>query len=268
MDTQGDIEDGSFGQHRAWSPTLQNGGEASREQDEFIVLLAQEIRTNLQVMLGFTQLMQRDQKEPLPERQGERVLRVLAAGDHLLHLVDDACALSRIQSGQMPVTIQGVDVHRVFQRVRAELEPLAVSRKLELAIATPCAPRPHVAADPRGLTEILLKLAANAIAYNKPHGTVTLQVSSIGSVRLRISVIDTGIGIPLEEQHKLFRPFPRVARPTPSAEGSGLGLATCRRLAASMGGSVGYCSVPDQGSEFWVELPVHVGADAAVIPEA
>lgn len=261
----GETKGGSLGQQRASARTLQDGSEASREQDEFVALLTQEIRTNLQVMLGFTQLMQRDQKEPLAERQGERVLRILAAGDHLRHLVDDACALSRIQSGQMPVTIQVVDVLGVFQRVRAELEPVAVSRKLELATVSSSVPRPHVAADPQGLTEILLKLAANAIAYNKPHGRVTLQVSSIGSGRLRISVIDTGIGIPLEEQHKLFRPFPRVARPTPAAEGSGLGLVTCRRLAGSMGGGIGCRSVPDQGSEFWVDLPMHPGEPVAVI---
>jgi signal transduction histidine kinase len=68
MSTQGDIEGGAWGQQRASSRTLQDGGAARREQDEFVVLLAQEIRTNLQSLLGFTQLMQRDQKEPLPER--------------------------------------------------------------------------------------------------------------------------------------------------------------------------------------------------------
>lgn len=266
MSTRGEIEGGWLGQHRSRAP--QDGAAASREQNDFLVLLAQEIRTNLQAMLGFAQLMQRDQKVAPPDRQGERVRRILDAGAHLLHLVDDACALSRVQSGQVPVTLQAVDVLYVFQRVRAELEPLAVSRKLELAIVTSSVPRPRAAADPWGFTEIVMKLAANAIAYNKPQGKVTLQVSSIGSGRLRISVIDTGIGIPREEQHKLFRPFPRVPRPTPDAEGSGLGLATCQRLAAAMGGSVGCRSVPDQGSEFWLELPVFPGEALAVIPEA
>jgi signal transduction histidine kinase len=269
MSTRGEIEGGWLGQHRDWSRALQDAGAvASREQDEFVVLLAQEIRTNLQAMLGFAQLMQRDQKEPLADRQGERARCILDAGDHLLHLVDDACALSRIQTGQMPVTIQAVDVLHVFQRVRAELEPLAVSRKLELAIVSSSVPCPHVAADPWGVTEIVLKLAANAIAYNKPQGKVTLQVSPIASARLRISVIDTGIGIGVDEQRKLFRPFPHVARERPGGEGAGLALATCRRLAVSMGGSVGCRSVPDQGSEFWVDLPAHPGAAVAVIPEA
>jgi signal transduction histidine kinase len=266
MSTRGEIEGGWLGQHR--SRALQDGAAASGEQNDFVVLLAQEIRTNLQAMLGFAQLMQRDQKEPLPDRQAERARRILDAGAHLLHLVDDACALSRIQSGQVPVTIQAVDVLHVFQRVRAELEPVAVSRKLELAIVTSSVPRPHVAADPWSVTEIVLKLAANAIAYNKPQGKVTLQVSSIASARLRISVIDTGIGIGLEEQRKLFRPFPHVARERPGGDGAGLGLATCRRLAAAMGGSVGCRSVPDQGSEFWLELPVFPSEAVTVTPEA
>jgi signal transduction histidine kinase len=227
--------------------------------DEFVALLTEELRTNLQAMLGFTQLMQRDQKEPLPERQRERVRRVLDAGEHLIRVLDDACALSRLQSGQIPIVIQAVDVNRLFERVRAELEPVAVSRKLELVIGNSPVKTPRVSADPRGLTEILLKLAGNAIIYNKPHGRVMFQVSPASVARLRISVIDTGIGIPLEEQQKLFRPFPRVARPSASSEGAGLGLVTCRRLAAGMGGSIDFRSAPDRGSQFWVDLPVFAG---------
>ncbi len=244
-------------QRRARPLTPRDSGDAGDEHDAFVALLTQKLRTNLQAMLGFTQLMQRDQTDPLPERQRKRADRVIAAGDQLLHVLDSAHALSRIEAGEVPVTIHAVDVLRVFQRVRVEVEPAAVSRKLELLINTSGAPLPEVAADSRAFTEILLKLAANAIAYNKPHGSVTFRASPRGSAHLRISVIDTGIGVPLGEQHKLFHPFPHLARSTPGIEGVGLGLVTCQRLAALMCGSVGCRSVPDHGSEFWVELPIY-----------
>jgi len=229
------------------------------DTDQFVGLLTEELRTNLQAVLGFTQLMQRDHTEPLPERQRERVRRVLDAGERLLRVLDDAGALWRIQSNQIPMAVRSVEVNRIFQRVRAELEAIAVSRKLELVIDGSALTVPEVAADARGLTEILLKLTANAIAYSKPHGRVTLRVAPVAFARLRISVIDTGIGIPLEEQQKLFRPFPRVARPSRCSEGAGLGLATCQRLAALMNGTVGCHSIPDRGSEFWIELPAYQG---------
>lgn len=246
---------------------LRDPASTNSEPNEFVARLTEEVRTNLQAMLGFTQLMQRDQKEPLPERQRERARQILEAGDRLLHMLDEAAVLSRTHWEQFDMKTQAVDVLRVFQRVRAELEPLAVSRKLELVLGSSLPPPPLVAADPWGVTEILLKLAANAIAYNKPRGSVRLQVSPIPPARVRISVIDTGIGVPFEEQHKLFQPFPHVAGQSRCMGGAGLGLATCRRLATLMGGSVGCRSVPDQGSEFWLELPAHPQSAAASLQE-
>jgi signal transduction histidine kinase len=252
-------------------PSAPDSPDAPRDHEhdaDFLRRLTQELRTNLQAMLGFTQLMQRDQKQPLPERQRERARQVIDAGDRLLHMLDGAGLLSRLRAGEVAMTTQAVDVHRVFERVRTELEPAAVSRKLELAVGSSLVPRPLVLADAWGLTEILLKFVANAIIYNKPHGSVTLQVSPIAPAQLRISVIDTGIGIPFEEQHKLFLPFPRLARPIPSPEGAGLALAACRHLAVLMGGSVGCRSVPDQGSEFWVDLPMPSGGGTASLTPA
>lgn len=222
-------------------------------------LLTEELRTHLQAVLGFTQLMQQDPKEPLAERQRERARRVLDAGERLLHVLDDAGAAWGIGPNQVPMVLQAVDVRRVFERVRAELEPAAASRKIALIIDGSSSAAPQVVADERRLDEILLKLAANAIAYNEPGGRVTLRVSSVSFSRLRISVVDTGIGIPLEEQQKLFRPFPHIFRPSLCngvVEGVGLGLATSRRLAGQMGGTVGFHSIPERGSEFWVDLPV------------
>lgn len=220
-------------------------------------MLSQELRTNLQAMLGFAQLMQRDQKEPLLERQRDRARRVLDEGEHMLRVLDDACTLVRIDSGQLPLARQAVDVAGALERVRIQLEPAAVSRKLRIVDCSPLPDRPQVMADPRAFVEILLELMKNAIVYNQPGGSITFQVSPMDASRLRISVIDTGIGVPPEEQHKLFRPFPHLARPTGAAGGVGLGLAKCQRLVERMAGSIGLRSVSSGGSEFWVDLPAY-----------
>lgn len=240
---------------------LRVAASSGREQAEFVSLLTQELRQSLQAMLGFTQLMDRDAKEPLPERQRKRARSVLDAGDHVLRIVDDACALSRIQAGQAPMTIQAVDVLDALDRVRTALEPAAMSRRVQIAIGSVLSltQRPAIRADAGSFAQVLLRLASNAIEYNKPRGSVTFHVAPVGSSQLRTSVVDTGTGIAREDQSKLFRPFPRMAHPASIVRGAGLGLVMCKSLVELMGGSIGYRSVPDQGSEFWVDLPVYTG---------
>lgn len=115
-------------------------------------------------------------------------------------------------------------------------------------------------------SQILMNYGSNAIKYNRPGGKVTLRVSQAVAGRVRVTVADTGIGIPAKEQEGLFQPFHRAGQENGPIEGTGIGLAITKRLAALMKGITGFRSTPDEGSEFWVEMPA--AAPAAAGPEA
>ena len=128
-----------------------------------------------------------------------------------------------------------------------------------------------VSADRTRFAQIVMNLGSNAIKYNRPGGSVTLCASLSTPATLRVVVADTGIGIPVDKQSKLFQPFQRAGQETGPIEGTGIGLVITKRLAELMGGSVGFRSAPGAGSEFWVDLPAHVpraSADATAVAPA
>jgi CheY-like chemotaxis protein len=127
---------------------------------------------------------------------------------------------------------------------------------IRLGVAKLPADLPAVSADRLRFAQIVMNFGSNAVKYNRPGGTVTIQVSMSDQGSLRISVADTGIGIPADKQDKLFQPFQRAGQETGPIEGTGIGLLITKRLAELMGGRVGFRSAAGVGSEFWVELPV------------
>jgi CheY-like chemotaxis protein/anti-sigma regulatory factor (Ser/Thr protein kinase) len=127
---------------------------------------------------------------------------------------------------------------------------------VRLEVETVPAGLPRVSADRTRLAQIVMNFASNALKYNRPGGTATIRTAEEKG-RLRISVADTGIGIPADKQDKLFQPFQRAGQETGPIEGTGIGLVITKRLAELMGGRVGFRSTPGVGSEFWVDMEVH-----------
>jgi signal transduction histidine kinase len=233
----------------------QRPGEVLRHaKAEVLGWLSHELRTPLNAMLGFAQLMQRDVKDALSARQRARVDQIVNEGGHLVRRMDEMLDLSRIDHGGLSLSVVPTDVLDIVQAVRASLATPAVRARVELAIVNDSENVPRVLADRGRLVQILMNLGANGIKYNRPRGSVTFTLSIPREGVVRISVSDTGIGIPAERQATLFDPF-RAGEPPGSLEGRGIGLALAHRLAEVMSFELGFRSVWAKGSEFWLDMP-------------
>ena len=228
---------------------------ASAAKSEFLSSMSHELRTPLTPILGFAQLLARDRKEPLSERHKERANQILRGGEHLLRLIDDILDLSRIEAGRVSVSTEPVSPMDVLEQARLTLEPLAARSGVHVNVVPGTEQLPPVSADRTRFAQIVMNLGSNAIKYNRPGGTVTLRASMPSDAKVRVTVSDTGFGVPLDKQDKLFQPFQRAGQETGPIEGTGIGLVITKRLAELMGGSVDFRSTPGVGSEFWVDLP-------------
>lgn len=228
---------------------------ASAAKSEFLRSMSHELRTPLNAILGFAQLLQRDKKEPLSERHKDRARHILKGGEHLLRLIDDILDLSRIEAGGISMSTEPVDVAVALEEVRTTLEPTATRSGVSLTVSPPPANLPEVQADRTRFLQILMNYGSNAIKYNRSGGHVVLVASVVGGF-VRVTVEDTGLGIPEDKHDKLFQPFQRAGQETGPIEGTGIGLAITKRLAELMGGSVGFRSRLALGSAFWVDIPV------------
>jgi len=236
---------------------------ASTAKSEFLSSMSHELRTPLNAVLGFAQLLRRDKKQPLDERQRTMVDHVIKGGEHLLRLIDDVLDLSRIEAGRVTISTEPVGVAAVLVEVMEALEPLAARASIRLVVVPTPPDAAEISADRTRTTQILMNYGSNAIKYGRSGGTVTFRATAVGS-HVRIAVIDDGIGIPAEKHHRIFQPFQRAGQEAGPIEGTGIGLAISKRLAHLMDGEVGFDSVVERGSEFWVELPRFDGSGPQV----
>jgi signal transduction histidine kinase/CheY-like chemotaxis protein len=235
---------------------------ANRAKTEFLSRMSHELRTPLNAMLGFAQILE---MEPLTPEQLADVGYILRGGQHLLGLINEVLDISRIESGDLALSVEPVAPGEVVAEVLHLLGPLADREGVVLS-ADPSVGAPAlVRADRQRLNQILLNLVANAIKYNRQGGMVTVAVTLPEAGVVRLTVTDTGPGISRENLDLLFAPFARLGAERSTVEGTGIGLAVSRRLAEAMGGTVAVETRVGHGSTFWIELPAVPGggADAA-----
>jgi signal transduction histidine kinase/ActR/RegA family two-component response regulator len=226
--------------------------QANEAKSEYLSRMSHELRTPLNAILGFTQLLQ---MEDLTDEQQASLQHILSGAKHLLALINEVLDIAAIEAGRLPLSLEPVAVADVADETVSLIRPLADEHGILLASSAPrCGD--HVLGDRQRLKQILLNLLSNAVKYNRVAGSVRLGCQRVAGRRLRIEVADTGPGIPADSLERLFVPFERLEGDHGAVEGSGLGLPLSKRLAEAMGGTLGLSSTPEQGSTFWVELPL------------
>jgi PAS domain S-box-containing protein len=227
---------------------------ANRAKSVFLTSMSHELRTPLNSIIGFAQLLEMDEVEPLTSGQQESVDYILNGGRHLLALINQVLDLARIESGLMDLRVDIVDVTDTIQNVIALTRPLAAEKNIE--IQWQATEIPLILVDKDRLRQILLNLLTNAIKYNYQNGRVELYCQKQGQ-SLVISVKDNGQGIAENQLHKIFQPFQRLGMEKMTIEGTGIGLNICKQLIEGMQGRIGFETEENVGSRFWIELPIH-----------
>jgi len=223
---------------------------ANRAKSEFLSRMSHELRTPLNAILGFSQLLELD--NPSPEHR-ESVEHILAAGRHLLQLIDETLDIARIEQGRLALSIEPVHLGEVMRESLDLVRPLAGPANIRIRVDAAQFDR-RVLVDRQRLRQVLMNLLSNAVKYNRDGGDVTITCAPTPGGRLRVAVADTGPGIPAEMMGRLFLPFERLGAERTPVEGTGIGLSICKRLVELMGGHIGADSEMGRGSTFWVEL--------------
>lgn len=237
--------------------------QANRAKSEFLSRMSHELRTPLNAILGFGQLMESDPYEPLTESQLENVKEILKAGQHLLTLINEILDLSRIEAGKLTLSLESVKVQNVINASYTLIQPMAEKYKVKVEDC-PADNEFYVIADKTRLQQVMLNLLSNAIKYNFETGKVKISCNQVSNHYLRISVIDTGHGIPEDRQEELFKPFNRLGVEETGIEGTGIGLNLSKRLIELMNGRINFDSELGKGSHFYIDLPL---AEKSLIEE-
>lgn len=237
---------------------------ANRAKSEFLSRMSHELRTPLNAILGFTQLLELDSPT---ESQSESIAHISRGGSHLLSLINEVLDIARIETGRLALSPETVGLMEFLQGVLDLIRPLAQRFQIELILeADAHAESAYVVADRQRLKQVLLNLLSNAVKYNRPQGRVVVRCTPGEELAesWRVSVADTGIGIPADKINRLFVPFERLGAECTDIEGTGIGLALSKGIMTALEGTLGVDSVEGKGSTFWLELP---SAAAATAPE-
>ena len=228
---------------------------ASRAKAEFLQMMSHEVRTPLNAIGGYVQLLQMGVPEQATPAQLDFLLRIQTAQRHLLSLVDNVLDLARSEAGQMAYRIEAVRVRELWDAVEPLVTPQMRAKGLGYQVGS-CDPGIVVRADRQKTVQVLLNLVSNAIKFTGAGGQIALD-TEVHAADVALRVRDTGVGIPQDRLEAIFDRFVQGDRPAGLAHGGGvgLGLSISRQFARDMGGEVVVASTVGQGSAFTLTLP-------------
>jgi PAS domain S-box-containing protein len=232
--------------------------KANRAKSEFLSSMSHELRSPLNAILGFAQLLESGTPPPTAA-QKSRIEQIVQAGWYLLDLINEILDLAMIESGKLSLTAESIPLSVMLLDCQTMVEPQAEKSGIRMSFPPPdmsCL----VCADRIRLKQVLINLLSNAIKYNRPQGLVEVTYHTNTAQRIHISVRDSGMGLSAEQIAQLFEPFNRLGQEAGNKEGTGIGLVVCKRLVELMGGEIGVESTIGTGSVFWIALPLGIPA--------
>jgi len=226
--------------------------KANLAKSDFLSSMSHELRSPLNAILGFAQLMESGSPLPTPTQKAS-IDQILQAGWYLLELINEILDLALIESGKLSLSLEPISLPEVLLDCHTMIEPQAQKSGIRMSFPQFVIPY-FVKADRTRVKQVLINLLSNAIKYNRAGGTIEVTCSARTAERMRISVQDTGEGLSPEKLAQLFQPFNRLGQEAGAEEGTGIGLVVSKRLVELMGGEIGAESTVGVGSVFWIEL--------------
>ena len=239
---------------------------ANHAKTDFLGVMSHELRTPLNAIIGYTELMLMGVPAAIPDSARQQVERVRNASHHLLHLIDEVLAFSRLETGREELKSGSAQLSAVVTEAASVIAPLAVERRLDLRIDAPSEPV-ALETDVAKVRHILLNLLSNAVKFTD-HGEIVL-TARVDNGDVRFEVRDTGIGIPPQHHERIFDPFWQVEhKASRRIAGTGIGLSVARRLARLLGGDITVTSRLGEGSTFTARVPRKMSERSSAEPAA
>ena len=227
---------------------------ASQAKSEFLSRMSHELRTPLNAIIGFAEWFEGSTN--LSRDQQLNITEIKQAGIHLLALVNEVLELSKIEAGKKLFSLEEVMPLRILREVLNLLSAQMTRKGIQLSLNTRGLDDIMLIGDATCLRQVFINLVANAIKYNVVNGFIKLDCDVAPENKFKITVADSGQGIPDDNKADIFQPFSRLGAEHTAVEGTGVGLVITKQLVEGMGGTIGFSSVVNKGSSFWVEFPV------------
>ncbi len=228
--------------------------KANQAKSEFLSRMSHELRTPMNAILGFSQLMEMQIQKNKIANFEQNLKQIRIAGNHLLALINEILDLSSIESGKIGLLLDQVNFIDLKDELIGLLQPMAQEHSVKIIDNCKGKKPVIILADKLRLRQVLLNLITNAIKYNIENGLVRISYEKKGTDKVCIKIEDTGIGISLEQQSRIFQPFERLDWENTEVDGTGIGLAISRRLVNLMEGEIFFQSKQDKGTIFFIEL--------------